>query len=396
MQMNRFFASRWAALLLFLAALLAAKAVYAAAATPNDTARFLAGMTVDSGSPLEALTKERPFIDHAAFFERAWSDLDARQLSKVRAWSSENLKTPRPAMFYMFSGPDFLYANAFFPKADTYVMSGLELIGGIPDVSTLPGSVIPYELAGLRASLSSVFNYSFFITRQMRTHLYGRRLTGILPVIFVFLARSGKTIESVSFVELDKDGGQHPAGEPTAVQDKKGEVQGAKGVKITFTDEDKRPRTLYYFTTDLSNRGAEKSGFLEFCEKLGTGDSLLKSASYLPQSANFSRVRNFILTHSATIVQDDTGVPLRDFDLKEWDIKPFGNYVRPIEKFPGKYQPDLHSLFLREHAEPLQFSIGYRWRNGSSSMLLAKRKSAGRQQAASDAPAKANPPVMGE
>ncbi len=26
-------------------------------------------------------------------------------------------------MFYMFSGPDFLYANAFYSKAKTYVLA---------------------------------------------------------------------------------------------------------------------------------------------------------------------------------------------------------------------------------------------------------------------------------
>ena len=32
-------------------------------------------------------------------------------------------------MFYMFSGPDFLYADAFYSKATTYVLSALEPVG---------------------------------------------------------------------------------------------------------------------------------------------------------------------------------------------------------------------------------------------------------------------------
>ncbi len=377
--MNRFFA--WAS-----AAFLAVSTTLAASATPNDTARFLAGMTSGAGSPLEPLTKEKFFIEHAGFFDRAWAVLDSGQLSKVRAWSSENLKTPQPALFYMFSGPDFLYANAFFPKAETYVMAGLELPGDIPDIAALPASSIPHELSALRASLNSVLSYSFFITKDMRTHLYARRLTGTLPVLFVFLARSGKTIESVSFVELDKDGALHPAGAAVPALGKSAGAQAARGVKITFLGENKEPQTLYYFTTDLSDKGTENSGFLKFCEQLGAGGSLIKSASYLPHSNNFSRVRNFLLTRSTAIVQDDSGIPLKDFDLKEWDLKPFGNYVKPISKFPGKYQRDLQSLFVKEHAQPLQFSIGYHWRSGSSSMLLATKKLGRRDQASSDAP----------
>jgi len=47
-------------------------------------------------------------------------------------------------MFYMFSGPDFLYADAFFPEATTYVMAGLEPPGQIPDLQKMPrGSLGP-------------------------------------------------------------------------------------------------------------------------------------------------------------------------------------------------------------------------------------------------------------
>ena len=35
-------------------------------------------------------------------------------------------------MFYMFSGPDFLYADAFYSKATTYVLSALDP-GPVPE-----------------------------------------------------------------------------------------------------------------------------------------------------------------------------------------------------------------------------------------------------------------------
>ena len=82
----------------------------------------------------------------------------------------------------MFAGPDFLYANAFFPKAETYVMAGLELPGEIPDIEALPKRWVPRELSAIRISLNSVMNYSFFITSEMSSHLYDRRnFTGTLP-----------------------------------------------------------------------------------------------------------------------------------------------------------------------------------------------------------------------
>jgi hypothetical protein len=302
---------------------------------------------------------------------RAWDAVEARQLAKVRAWSSENLTNPQPALFYMFSGPDFLYANAFFPKAVTYVMAGLEAPGDIPNLDALPRSAITGELAGLRASLKSVLGYSFFITREMQRLLNRRRLAGILPVLYVFLARSGNTIRSVSFISLDEDGTLHSLDAPQWGKKGRAATTGTMGVKVTFSGDSGQLRTLYYFKTDLSNRGTEKSGFLKFCSQLGTGDSLLKAASYLIHQDNFSNVRNFLLRQSAAIVQDDSGIPLRAFNAQQWDLKPFGRYTRPIRLFSRRYQPDLQTLFAREATQPLEFNLGYQGRHGGSSILLA-------------------------
>ena len=40
----------------------------------------------------------------------------------------------------------------------------------------------------------------------MRSQLTGGDLAGTLPILYVYIARSGKTIREVSLVNLDKDG----------------------------------------------------------------------------------------------------------------------------------------------------------------------------------------------
>ena len=94
--------------------------------TADDTARFLAGMPPSAQSPLTPLTKDPSWQRHARFFDAAFGQLEQHQISKIRAWADANLAAPRPTMFYMFSGPDFLYADAFYSKATTYVLSALE------------------------------------------------------------------------------------------------------------------------------------------------------------------------------------------------------------------------------------------------------------------------------
>jgi hypothetical protein len=344
-----------------------------AGATADDTARFLAGMPLSQASPLAPLTKQRSWQRHAKRFDKAWAGLEKRQLAKIRAWSGAHIPDRQPVLYYMFSGPDFLYADAFFPDAATYILSGLEPVGPMPNVQGLSRRALAGEVGRLQRSLNSVLSFSFFITKKMKTQLRGGRLTGTLPILYVFLARAGKTIDDVSLITLDADGNVKP-------YDAKARHV-AQGAKIVFSGADGKKRTLYYFSTDISNGGFERSGFEAFCAKFERGDALLKSASYLMHSGYFSQVRDFVLEHSNAIVQDDSGIPLRYFKRDEWRLYPFGNYLGPISIFPRKYQRDLSRLYRKERAGPLNFGIGYRWRPRQSNLLLAIK---GKKTAQSD------------
>jgi hypothetical protein len=347
---------------LVLAAMIPARA--ADTVTADDTARFLAGMQPSVDSPLMPLTSDPAWQRHARFFDNAFSQLDQRQLSRIRAWSDVNLAAPKSTMFYMFSGPDFLYANAFYGKASTYVLSALEPPGSVSDLSRLPRGALAAALYNVEHSLGSVLSFSFFITKQMKVDLHAGQISGTLPILYVFLARSGKTIRSVTPAALDENGGLHLANEDAGRSP-------ARGIRITFVGDDGVEKTLYYFSTDLSNSGVKTGGFLKFCATLAPGNSLIKSASYLLHSGNFSTVRNFILANSATIIQDDSGIPLAYYGSKQWRLFPFGRYAGPIEKFPGRYQERYAELFRR--AQPIDFGIGYRWRTFETNLLLSVR-----------------------
>jgi hypothetical protein len=336
----------------------------AADVTPDDTARFLAGMMPSADSPLTALTKDPAWQRHAKFFDSAFAQLDQRQISKVRAWSDANVAAPKATMFYMFSGPDFLYANAFYPKATTYVLSALEPPGSVPDLTKVPRGGVGAALSNVEHSLNSILSFSFFITKKMKVDLHEGQLNGAMPLLYVFLARSGMTIKNVSTVALDDKGTAFFANENVG-------TSATRGVRIVFAGSDGVDKTLYYFSTDLSESGVRSSGFLKFCATLAPGNSLIKSASYLLHSGGFTTVRDFILANSATIIQDDSGIPLGYYSPKKWRFFPFGRYAGPIDRFPGRYQPSYAELFHR--AQPMDFGIGYRWRSYESNLLLLVR-----------------------
>lgn len=354
-------ALRRAGLLLF--ALLGASVLASAEPTPDEQARFLAGLSVE-GTPLAALARQPAWTQHAAAFNKAWSALDQKQLSPIGGWLHEALPmevADKAPLFYMFSGPDFLYAHTFFPHADTYVLCGIEPVGNLPDVTRLPANALNPALSNLRNSLDSVLSFSFFITAKMKSDLRATQLTGTLPVLYVFLARQGCQIDRVELVALDDDG---------AIATEKAKTP---GVRIIFHRGGAPSQKLYYFCSDLSDSGIRAHpGFIRFCQQLGRGNSLAKAASYLMHLSEFSAVRDFILAQSKTIVEDDSGIPWKYFAHERFDVVTFGRYVGPIDLFKQHYQSDLAAAAKASPATHLPFSFGYRWHSNESLVIAAR------------------------
>lgn len=331
----------------------------------NDQARFIAGLPVSSSSPLEPFTHDPGWRAHAAEMDAAWIRCESRSLAKTRAWAGTFIgraHTSSAPMFYMFSGPDLLYANTIFPNAGTYVLCGTEPIGSIPDVTRLEHGAIDPALGNLRRTLSTVLRFSYFITKDMRVDLADQRLGGTLPVFYFFLARLGRTIESTEFINLDSAGNPGRGRTP--------------GVKITFSGGGFRPQTLYYFKSDLSNSGARGGGVLAFCRRQGQGNGLLKAASFLMHEGGFSTTRDFLLNNCRVIVQDDSGIPVRYFDPQRWQIRFFGNYAGPTDLFTKYYQPDLAQLYRQTTAAPLDFVLSYRWDPKEAVIMVATQTGA--------------------
>jgi hypothetical protein len=328
--------------------LLATSAFAQQSATVEETARFLAGLPVDG--PLESLIQTEAWQNHAASMDQAWMKKEYFQLGPIREWMAANADEyyrSSNTVYYMFSGPDFLYAHAFFPNANTYILAGLEPAGQVPDLSRLNPEALSGELSALRDSMKTILNTHYFITKDMRTDLGRGSIGGTLPILYVFLARRGCTVTDTTYVK-------NPA----------------EGVKISFASAGRR-QTLYYFKTDLS---AGKSAFLTWCAKQGPGLSLLKAASYLMHGEGFGGVRNFLLEHSRVIIQDDSGIPLRAFP-KGWKVDCFGRYVPHAEMFGKYHQPDLAAIYAKEPPPPeLGFAFGYHWQPDRGILMMATHK----------------------
>jgi hypothetical protein len=334
----------------------------------NDAARYLAGLPPVPGSPLTTLSQDSRWGAHARAMNLAFSQLEQRQLNNIRIFRSENVAPVTQASricVYLFSGPDFLYADAMFGDCSTFVLQGLEPVDPIPDLLTTSPAALHGTLENIQISLNTLLSFSFFKTKNMREDFERAQLKGVLPIVFVFMARTGKEIDSVEYISLDKEG--------KVQQGQQGSIRGAK---INFVDPASGAmKAMYYFTSDLSDDALKRNpALLRFCEGLGPANSLLKAASYLLHGGNFTTARNFLLQNSVSVLQDDSGIPVHYFTPDKWILRFFGTYSGPIELFKNYNQPDLRQFYEASSPKRLTFGFGYKWNNRSSTLFLAVRK----------------------
>jgi hypothetical protein len=283
----------------------------------------------------------------------------------MRIWGDSELAGLRGetgTVFYPFSGPDALYPDTLFPNSRVLLMAGLEPVGTTPDLAKLQqdGTLGAY-VAQVKTSLFTILAASFFKTKDMKNDFNNQLVDGIMPAMIVFLAREGYPINSIKYIVLGHDGALH----------EHGEAPGAPGVQITYGDG----RTLLYFQADLGNDGLKDNpGFVRLMHRLEPGITYLKAASYLLYENYFSTIREAILDDSVGVVEDDSGIPLRDFKPAQWEVVPYGDYTGPIDLFKDKDQPDLTDFYVKTPHQQLSFGSGYKFHASVSSLLVAKKK----------------------
>lgn len=343
----------------------------------DDTARFLAGMPGNPGSPFATLENDDVWKEHRELVDAAWRKADGDLLQGLREFQARELKAPPMTsgpVFYPFSGPDALMATEYFPNSPVYVFAALEPAGTLPSQEQIEKKDMPQYLDAMRSTMASELGRSFFITRQMDKQFRGQVTDGLLLPILQLLVRTDHTILGFRYIRLDEQGqiigrtlDYHA---PTRY--------GNKGVEIEFrTDADQSLHQLYYFSVNLADdRLTENKPFQIYAASLKGATTMFKSTSYMLHKQEFSLIRSLVLENSAAILQDDSGIPYRWFGADLWQVQLYGDYERPYGSFKYMEQVDLREAYKQPGTKPLPMHVGYGYKKITSNLLLAKRVAA--------------------
>jgi len=334
------------------------------------TANYIAGIP---DSEMQDLQGKRYYQDHVNFLDAAWKKIERTNLIHINGWVKEQgISHPEEdtmTVFYPFSGPDFLYAHSFFPYSRNYILVGLERAGTLPNFGEISDQLLQNYLTNMRHSLRFTNDKGYFVTKQMLSDFAKQNLDGNLHIILFYLVRTGHSIINVSPIFIDQFG--------QAIETDDVSGKNMAGIKINFCDSTlEAKRTVYYFRLNLENENMRnKPEFWSFLSRFGEKATYMKSASYILHNSTFSVIRKLVLNQSAKILQDDTGVPFRLFNKKDYHLKIYGNYSKTIKVFKYMFQPDLKAALDAEKGKKLlPFKIGYNSWYNEMVLIYAKSK----------------------
>lgn len=336
----------------------------------NDQLRFIAGLVPYEQDSIISGLMDSSWNAYSKRFNQRWKKLEEGKFTLMKDFREKEIDPVlenKGTLLYPFSGPDFLNAFLFFPHQQRYILLALEPAGSFPDFKTFPSDSLKGYLSNIEKSLHAILNFSFFRTNSMAEDFNKKEeLNGAVHLISIFMERTGNTLLGMEKVRADETG-KIVSGGTTAC--------GNVGVRIFFKNKaNDAVREVIYFPCDLSDNGLSKNKcFASFLNNLGPVNTYLKSASYLLHNTYFSTTRNAILQNAELVLQDDSGIPLRFFDEKQWKRQLFGTYDKPINLFKTRFQQDLKTLYDstdKTIVKPLQFGIGYDYKPNESNLLL--------------------------
>ncbi len=334
------------------------------------TARILGG----TAEPSEVAENIRGhYAGYRKYLEEKWTNLDQMVLTPASDWAKTEVPKVEGTVFYPFSGPDLLTSAHFYPNASRHILVALEKAGPVPAFDKLTPGQFGMLLRQMRGGMKRFFKNGFFTTSVMKDKLgHADLLKGVGVVMLTFAARNHLTVKSIVPIRVAADGSKvepHP-GDPTkrATWD---------SWRMETTSKDGRKVTVDYVHMNIGDSSLNKRKHKHhrtWLEKIAANHVLLKAASHLMQTKNFVIMRDLLLKHATSVMQDDSGLPYLGLK-RHFEVKLYGDYEKQNQLFGLAPQPALKAAYAKkEGIAKLPFKYGYRKTAGSCVLIGQRRR----------------------
>jgi len=297
----------------------------------------------------------------AAFaeYKKEWLDVAGPFIAKIRP---AGLPT---TLVYPFGGGDLVSALATYPDATDITTVSLEIAGNVRAIDKADNKRLSGELTTLRDHLGKLFLKAHSRTVNLDIETRGA-IPGEVAYTMAALTIHGYEPVTLRYFSFNPDGTLKWLTEDDIVKNKNDGRQGPfANAEIRFKkkgDTSDKIRTLRHVAYDLSDANVKKfPALIKHLESKGAKVSTMtKAASHLLwDDANFSVIRDYLMSHTDWMISDTTGVPPRIAKKNGFVQDVYGAYEWP-EPFGTVNNTDaqaFHDMF--KTATPITFRYGY-------------------------------------
>jgi len=311
----------------------------------NELSVYLAGLPMEENNRFMPLTELAYYKAYSKSMDKAWNKINQNYIRYVTEWSKEYMPEANKnnTALYPLSGADFINLYHFYPNSPRYIMIGLETPGYVNDPILFRPQELKNAFYTLDASLNQIAVQNYFTTILMAKKFSNKYFPGVSPVLLVFLKRLGFDIDDLQRIALTQDGNFREISEKE-VNDS---PEAFQGIRIIFHSKgNSKLRELIFFKFFVNPSSADLSTIEgKFLSRQKRLNLVLKSAIYLMHLEKYQSFINTIVAKSDMVVEDDSGIPIRNFPRAEWDIQVFGSYTRRLSI---RYVPKEANMFKSE------------------------------------------------
>jgi len=359
---------RTARTLLFASALSASTLLASAPLDPDTTARLLAGM--QTGVPPHVNVSESVLREYAQAASAHWAQYERRIGKPMQKWArSELAPATGQVVFYPFSGPDFATVERMYPDASRYVLVALQRAGMPPALHKADASELGAFLARFGEAWKQFAQIGFFRTVDLDEEAKKPGLqAGTIGPLLAFAARAGYRVVALEPVQLDASGSDlepHPGSRSDPATWSSVRIRLAKGTRNVQLD---------YVRMNLADSTFRSRPHLQaWIEGMAHHRTLLKGASHLLQTPRFSILRDALLAHAPSIVQDETGIEYSAL-RERFEVKLYGRFTKPHALFKKDAQRALAEAYQNQpDVKPLTFRVSYQRQPEANLQVAVKR-----------------------
>jgi hypothetical protein len=290
---------------------------------------------------------------------------------------------------YPFAGGDNATMFATYPNAEEYTTISLELTGDVRKIKDVTPKSLPTALKKLRPRLDELIGDSRFSMSETLQKM----MTGDIPqeLSFLMVGLVVHDLEPVSlrYFRLEKDGKidyftADEIAKEKAQAKRRSQTWGDgdfleafSNVEIEFKPKGKAGpvRIHRHIAFNLDNQHLKGDPSLTaHLEQKGTVSMMIKAASYLLWTLNFTRMRDYVLGHAALIISDSTAPLPKDAADAGYTQQVWGRYKGARIPVVQAGEKAMKAYWASQPEQALSFRFGYLDTSGAPHLMVTRKK----------------------